>query len=120
MSLISGINIAQAIKFASDQIFSDAGGWRPFVTHILILITTGYSNVDSDLTKPYADNVHNRGIYLFAIGVGPSNPMLIAELQELASTPPEQFYYAVSTFESLQQINTALVSRACKPKPAGG
>lgn len=104
-----------AIQFAMNNIFNNA---RFSVPHIMILITTGYANVDSSLTSSAALAARNAGITIFSIGVGPALPQLVAELQDVASKPAADFYYTVTDFSTLSTIQTALVGRTCRPQPA--
>ena len=50
-----------------DDMFDRKHGSRPGVAHICILITDGRSS-KPDLTEEVAEEAHDSGIYVFAIG----------------------------------------------------
>ena len=55
------------LQTMTDEMFTRKHGSRPGVAHICILITDGRSS-QPDLTEKMAEEAHDSGVYLFAIG----------------------------------------------------
>lgn len=64
-------NTSGGIWYMREQMFTRIHGDRPDAPDIGIVITDGASNLDYQLTIPYARQAHAQGIKMFAIGIGP-------------------------------------------------
>lgn len=63
-------NTADGIRYAMDQQFTQARGDRTDAPNVIIVVTDGASNINSDQTIPNAEEARRRGItvglYLFS------------------------------------------------------
>ena len=85
----------------------------------MLFTTDGGSNINRDLTIPTADQVHDRGITVFTIAVGLSNPAWEDELNGLASGPASEHRFSVLAFSDLSFRDSTLVAKTCREPPAG-
>ncbi|XP_037836889.1 integrin alpha-M [Kryptolebias marmoratus] len=107
--LYGGTYTASAITTVVTDVFSPNGGSRSNVKKILIVITDGQSHDRNDL--PEAVRLADRKkILRFSIGVGNAFNSYGAkqELNQIASSPPEQFVFQVENFEALDKIRNNL------------
>ncbi|KAK3086689.1 hypothetical protein FSP39_022007 [Pinctada imbricata] len=82
MSQMSGSsNTADAIKFASNQIFSQNSGARPNVPRIEVVLTDGNS-INNAATTTQADKARQNNIGMISVGIG--NRVNNAELNSIA------------------------------------
>ncbi|XP_069134272.1 collagen alpha-3(VI) chain-like [Argopecten irradians] len=100
----------KALKMLLDEGFTVEMGARKGVAQIGIIVTDGNS------TNPYSTRteaalVHNKGIYMFAIGVG---AVYRPELDILASDPNSDFVFTVDNLGALNTIKDILAYRVCK------
>ena len=97
----------------TDQ-FSEERGLRPEVDgvpRILIVLTDGKSH---DNVSIPAENVRNKNIVIYAIGIGGYN---LRQLKEFASS--ESHVYTLSTFTELDKFISTITSSACyEPRSA--
>ena len=75
-----------------------------------ILLTDGQS---SDLAKTTRQSAraHERGIYLFSVGIGMQTD--VYELMTIASDPDEDFVFKVDDFDGLDKITDLLAIKTC-------
>ncbi|XP_069135604.1 cartilage matrix protein-like [Argopecten irradians] len=90
--------------------FTVGNGARQGVAQIAVILTDGNST-NPTLTLPAAQAVQNRGIYVFAIGVG---GVYRPELEMLASDPSSEFVFTVDNLGALNTIKELLAYRVCK------
>nr|XP_046233679.1 integrin alpha-M-like isoform X2 [Scatophagus argus] len=100
---------ATAIKHVVEGVFSSAGGSRPNVKKILIVITDGESNDRTSLPEA-ANLAQSKNIVRFAIGVGSafSSQGAKEELNTIASSPPQKHVFRVDNFNALEAIRQNL------------
>ena len=60
----------------------------------MFLITDGYSNGGDP--RPLAEDLRNKGVNIFTIGIGNGNP---DELQKMATEPSDEHCYILEDFE---------------------
>ena len=116
--LFKGTDIASALQFALNNVFSASGGNRLNVKDIMIFITDGASNLNTANTVPTANVVHDQGIIVFTIGVGSSTPAWQAEQYALASGPVSDHFFTISSFSDLAFLDSTIVARTCQEPPA--
>ncbi|XP_067667687.1 collagen alpha-3(VI) chain-like [Haliotis asinina] len=87
---------------------------RPGVAQVIILVTDGIS-YDPALTAAEAEKAKKKGMYIFAIGVGPS--IDYKELRDVSSDPDERFVFTVTNFAALSSIRNILAIQTCRVEP---
>uniref|UniRef100_A0A8C4Z1K8 VWFA domain-containing protein n=1 Tax=Gadus morhua TaxID=8049 RepID=A0A8C4Z1K8_GADMO len=106
-----GTFTGQAITFLQETFFTPEGGSRAAegkgVPQIAVVITDGDSS--DDVLEP-ARQLRQKGVIVFAIGVGGSNA---AELQGIANRPHERFLFSINSYQALQQLTDRLLQILC-------
>ncbi|XP_026139557.1 collagen alpha-6(VI) chain isoform X2 [Carassius auratus] len=104
-----GTYMGKAMDFLKDNYFTSAGGSRinEKVPQIVMVVTDGDS-VD-DIKEP-AGKLREKGIIIFAIGVGPTN---MTELKSIANTPPERFVVKIDNYQALQGLTATMKETVC-------
>ncbi|XP_052797297.1 collagen alpha-4(VI) chain-like [Mya arenaria] len=90
---------------------------RSDVPNIAIVVTDGHS-INHNQTVDAANDAKQRGITMFAIGIGTYiNP---DELEAIASVPVDRYMYVVSNFNALTRSVAGITARTCNEtaKPA--
>ncbi|XP_071109908.1 cartilage matrix protein-like [Haliotis cracherodii] len=87
---------------------------RPGVAQVIILVTDGIS-YDPVLTAAEAEKAKRKGMYIFAIGVGPS--IDYKELRDVSSDPDDRFVFTVTNFSALSSIRNILAIQTCQVQP---
>ena len=110
-----GTNTATALNAILNYAFTEAYGARPSsqgIPRITIVITDGYSNSYSS-TANAAQQLHNAGIIVFAVGIAGANTN---ELYAIASNPA--YVSFLSTFDAnlLSNLQVTISNEACVGK----
>lgn len=106
---------AKAIRYVREEMFKEENGGRSYVSHIVVVITDGYS-VNKQATAIEAHIARHKGIIFFAIGIGvPTNN----ELVMIGNEPTESFVYTVNNFTGLNSIHQQIARTACKYEESG-
>ncbi|XP_033748050.1 cartilage matrix protein-like [Pecten maximus] len=100
----------EALKMLMNEGFTVGNGARKGVAQVGIIVTDGNST-DPYKTRRQAAQVLNKGIYMFAIGIGSVNR---AELNTLASDPNSDYVFTVENLGALNTIKDILAYRVCK------
>jgi len=80
-------NTQDAIRLATQDVFTSARGDRAGVKNVMVIVTDGKSTVQPQNTIPQAATAKSQGIEIYSIGIGPDvNP---AEIEGIASTPTQ-------------------------------
>jgi len=108
--LAGNTNTGDAIKHVIGK-FSEVGGARSGVAQVMVTVTDGNSQLP-DETKKVADAAREKGIYMFAVGVG--DHVHDQEIMNIASDPDEDFMFSVENFTALNSITDLLASKVCK------
>ncbi|KAF4106105.1 collagen alpha-6(VI) chain-like [Onychostoma macrolepis] len=104
-----GTFTGQGLEFMLKQHFVEKAGSRAQqnVPQIAIVITDGDSQ---DEVESQAQELRQRGIKIFAIGIKDVNETL---LRQIASEPYDQHVYSVSDFSALQGISQSVIQEVC-------
>uniref|UniRef100_A0A673JW13 Collagen alpha-6(VI) chain-like n=1 Tax=Sinocyclocheilus rhinocerous TaxID=307959 RepID=A0A673JW13_9TELE len=104
-----GTFTGKGLEFMLKQHFVEKAGSRAQqnVPQIAIVITDGDSQ---DEVKSQAQELRQRGIKIFAIGIKDANETL---LRQIASEPYDQHVYSVSDFAALQGISQSVIWKVC-------
>ncbi|CAH1791714.1 unnamed protein product [Owenia fusiformis] len=109
-----GTNTAAALRHMGNRMFSNSyGGRGGDVPRIAVVITDGISS-DRKKTVLEAKQLHQKGVTVFAIGVGAN--INKKELEAIASDPDEQYVYTVDNYDALDTIKNMLAMKACEVK----
>ncbi len=103
-----GTNLGRALRLVLTDQFSEDRGLRPEVDgvpRILIVLTDGRSG---DSVSIPAENVRNKNIVIYAIGIGGYN---LRQLKEIASS--DSHVHTLSSFTELDKFISTLTSSAC-------
>ncbi|XP_013415045.2 cartilage matrix protein-like [Lingula anatina] len=106
-----GTNTGDAIRDMWQNLFSDKNGARPGAIKIGIVITDGQSN-DMYRTTYESKNARDRGITMFAIGIG--NGIKVTELQGIASDPDSRHVYSIASFADFASIQADFAQGICR------
>ncbi|XP_072102710.1 LOW QUALITY PROTEIN: cartilage matrix protein [Mobula birostris] len=100
-----------ALQHLSEKIFVPSQGARESIPKVGIVFTDGRSQ---DYINDYAQRIKDKGIKMFAIGVGNA---LEEELRMIASDPVKDHYYYTADFKAMNQIADKLQVKICvEPK----
>ncbi|XP_067241669.1 collagen alpha-6(VI) chain-like isoform X3 [Chanodichthys erythropterus] len=97
------------LEFMLEQHFVEKAGSRAQqnVPQIAVVITDGDSQ---DEVESHAQELRDRGIKIFAIGIKDANETL---LRQIANEPYDQHVYSVSDFAALQGISQSVIQELC-------
>jgi len=84
---------------------------RADVKHIVIVITDGESNVKKENTIPKAQEMHNKGIEIFTVGIGAINEV---ELKGIASDDKDFHFHYVTNYAALVSITNTIINDTCE------
>ena len=96
-------NTADALIRTRQEIFTPSGGARDTALgypRVTVVVTDGRSNVNSSLTIPSAEALHDDGVTVFAVGVGSGIDM--NELRGIASS--DSFVVLLSQFNLMEFV----------------
>ncbi|XP_048059794.1 collagen alpha-6(VI) chain-like isoform X2 [Megalobrama amblycephala] len=104
-----GTNTGLGLEFILEQHFVEKAGSRAQqnVPQIAVVITDGDSQ---DEVESHAQELRDRGIKIFAIGIKDANEAL---LRQIANEPYDQHVYSVSDFAALQGISQSVIQELC-------
>lgn len=108
--LTGNTNTGDAIKFVTDKGLG-AGEARKEVAQIIITITDGLSQ-EPKKTAQAAAEAKRKGVYMFAVGVGPE--VDAQELSDISSDPDEDFVFSVDDYTALASVTKLLAQKTCK------
>lgn len=102
-------NTGEALKFTKNNVFTTERGSRQHygVDQLAVVLTTGTS---ADDVSKVAMELRQSGVRVFAVGVKNSN---LAELNLIASYPPQRFVFNVEGFANLSTIQRGLRTTIC-------
>ena len=113
----SNTNTQAGLRVVNEQLFTPAGGDRPGVPNLVIVLTDGKSTVNPELTVPNAVALRNRNIRIIAIGI--TSSIDEAELKGISSEPQSlgSDYFTSPNFQGLTAIIQMVVRSACEVTP---
>ncbi len=110
-------NTPAALRYMREVMFTSRNGDRPFIPNSAIVITDGVPRIPTDLnlaltlTFQEANLARQRGINIFAIGVGPE--ITQSNLNQIANQPPSQYTFKVDQFQQLENILYQVALATC-------
>ncbi|XP_041363645.1 uncharacterized protein LOC121379208 [Gigantopelta aegis] len=102
-------NTGGVIEYLTDVAFSHDVA-RHGAAHVAIILTDGQSSKLPETVRQAA-RAHERGIYLFSVGIGQQTD--VYELMAIASDPDEDFVFKVDDFDGLTKITDLLAIKTC-------
>lgn len=110
-------NTADALIRTEQEIFTTSGGARDQslgYPRVAVVVTDGRSNINSSLTIPSAEALHEARVTVFAVGVG--NNINMNELNGIASS--ESFVILLSQFNLMEfeGLQRRISAEACISK----
>ena len=94
-------NMAEGIETMHNEMFTAANGDRPDVENIAIVMTNGVSNINWQRTIREAEKARDKGIDIYAIGIGLREER---EVNAIASQPSENNAFFVDSFNQLESL----------------
>ena len=87
--------------------YTGTTGWR---VEVVILVTDGYSNVNTGRTIPAADELKSIGAVIYSIANGDGSQL--SELTQIASSPDSQYVLQIG---DIPTVSDTLLDRLCNP-----
>jgi len=81
------------------------------VCQVVILVTDGYSNVNTGRTLPAADELKSIGAVIYSIANG--DGAQLSELTQIASSPDSQYLLQLDTHTNIHAVSQTLLDRLC-------
>ncbi len=104
-------NLPLALDTAMNDLLIQPNGERPGVPNVAILISDGYATVEEWRVNGLVQQLKDRGIELFTIGMGPNpNP----ELPDWASPTSSEHYYYVPDLSQVQRVAGDILNILCR------
>ena len=94
-------NTAQAIDYATNQMFTQPNGDRDFARNYIVLLTGEDESTDKYDAYAAAYRAENEGVRLFTVGINLDDT---TEIDELSSHPLSTYQYLVNSEQGLQQV----------------
>ena len=104
-------NTSGALRMVREQIFVEANGDRPTIPNFAIIVTDGYSNIESDKTIPEA--IENRVAGIHQIVATVENDPNNLEIKGLASDPDTANIFNVVRYSQLPSMIADVVQATC-------
>ena len=118
----SKTNTSGGLYVARTQLFNELNGDRPNAPNVAVLITDGESTEDTEMTIPYAEDLHRDGIRVICVGIG--NRISEEEIRAISSPPHEKDvdYFTRKTFyfhepfkrtmaESIKEVQVEMITQ---------
>ncbi|XP_015247149.1 PREDICTED: collagen alpha-4(VI) chain-like [Cyprinodon variegatus] len=104
-----GTKTGKAIDFLISEYFTEEAGSRANqrVPQIAVVITDGDS--EDEVEEP-AQRLRQKGVIVFAIGVGKANQR---ELEDIANQPSQRFLFTIDSYQALQRLTKGLLQTVC-------
>lgn len=108
-------NLYAGLYTACTDVFSPANGARSQVSKILIVITDGFANLNTDQTIPQAQSCRNQGITIFTIGM--TDLVDMNQLRSVSSPPQIQGenWWATPDYTTLNNVLQSVQNNTCNP-----
>ncbi|XP_022328093.2 matrilin-3-like [Crassostrea virginica] len=103
-------NTAAGLETMHAEMFTEANGDRPGVPNICIIMTDGVSNINYQRTIPEAVTAREKGIHIYAIGIGLRD---LREVNGIASEPASLNVFAVDSFDELEGLDEKIYEASC-------
>ena len=79
--------------------------------NVLIVVTDGYSNVDSDRTIPYARDVMRTGVRVMVVAMGTN--INHQEINDMATDPDTENVFTLPDSESMSRTAGQVLDKLC-------
>ena len=109
--LFGSTNTAEGIRKVRTEMFTEALGDRPKIPNILILLTDGLSNINSERTISEAKLARQENIYILTVGIGLGSETY--EIDDIATPPKELNRFLVPDFKHLASLSAPLSNHLC-------
>uniref|UniRef100_A0A8C5E3M3 Collagen alpha-1(XII) chain-like n=1 Tax=Gouania willdenowi TaxID=441366 RepID=A0A8C5E3M3_GOUWI len=96
-----------ALDFVLKNGFTEASGARNGFPKVLLVVTDGRSE---DSVQIPARQLRNRGVEIFVVGVHEADE---EEMKLMASTPHRNHIFTVASFDSIRNVQKALITQVC-------
>ncbi|XP_069108499.1 cartilage matrix protein-like [Argopecten irradians] len=103
-------NTADGIRVAHQDLLGRGAGRRPGVQGMIVLITDGISNMNSQRSIPEADSARAAGIQMYVIGVGLTDRK---EIDGIADKPLSVHRILIDGYEAMPAISNQLFDGVC-------
>lgn len=105
-------NTQAAIRLSYQQVFTTNNGDRNGVPNIMIVVSDGQSNVNSQNTIPEANNAKQQGITVYSVGIGQS--VYKPEMESIASEPASAHTVYVPTDNDVNAGASKILDLLCQ------
>lgn len=106
-------NTADGLRTMRSEMYTAANGDRDGVPDIVIILTDGVSNINSRRTIPEAVRARERGIHIYAVGIGLRDTR---ELDAMATPPASENSFNVQSFDELAALTDKVFQAFCPGK----
>jgi uncharacterized protein YegL len=106
-------NLDAGLKLVYSKVYAAGRGTRPGVAKVVIIITDGADNKDTDYTLSDADICKSKEIQLLAVGI--TDNVDKDRLLQIVSTPDS--YFPVTDYASLSTLLNTLSTQICQTVP---
>ena len=101
-----------ALQLLTSQVFTRDRGDRPGVQNYGLVVSDGWSNINSEQTIPQAREARDNGIRMYSVIVGRSPNFL--EMEGIANTPSTEFTVRLPNSGEINNAASELLSRLCR------
>ena len=114
-------NTADALKLTRHLVFNEHAGDRPEAENVIILVTDGMSNINTERTIPEAKKLHKEGVYIYVVGIGLVNNTEVDSLvsESTALFEPQDFNGLENTAQELIRNLCELTGKKKKKRKPG-
>jgi hypothetical protein len=105
-------SLDRGLKLVKEDVFTTESGVRDFLPKVVFVITNGkQSNGDSDVLESRAKDLHDMGVYVYAVGIG--DGVSRDELVLMVKNASEQLYQ-VDGFKDLDALAVKISNDICQ------
>ena len=105
-------NTADALKVGRDTMFVAPKGDRSDAKNLIIVVSDGVSNINSQNTLIEAVKCKISGIHMITVPVGPANK----ETMAMASEPENKNMFMIDNYKIINRITDAVIAATCDSK----
>ncbi|XP_076470008.1 uncharacterized protein LOC143300296 [Babylonia areolata] len=107
-------NLQEALRYATDTMFTPQSGVRGDSSKIVVMVTNGQSP-NKDLTIVQGETTKAADIQIYTVGVGQG--INTQELSGTASSPSSRYFYTADTFDSTGALADIIGPKICNEVP---
>lgn len=108
-------NTYSGLKEVRENIFrprQDTGD-RPGVDNVVLVLTDGRSNINSEDTVPEARRLHSEGIKVFGIGIGENGQVDRNEINGIASDQTDVYARVIQYPDEIEETANHILEQLC-------